>query len=564
MQMRLPIGIDSFEKIRTNDFFYVDKTMFIAELLQDWGEVNLFTRPRRFGRSLNMSMLKAFFEIGNDKKLFDGLKIIQERGLCEKYMGKFPVVAITLKSVEGMDFAAAKAALRNVIGKEALRFQFLLESVRLSEREKKMYSQLIEVGNEEQAIFSMSDAALADSLRTLSQILSKHYGQKTILLIDEYDVPLDKAFQAGYYDEMASLARRLFGSALKTNEDLYFAVLTGCLRISKESIFTGLNNLKTHTVTDCRYDEHFGFTEKDVNEILVYYDLTDHGDALREWYDGYQFGNTGVYCPWDVIDHCTALLADPDTEPENYWANTSGNAMVRRFIGKAGRQTKSEIERLIAGKSIVKPINQGLTYSELDQSIDNLWSVLFTTGYLTQRGKSSGGKYELVIPNREIRDLFIRQIQEWFKDETRADPGQLERFCAAFPRGDAAVIEELLSGYLWRSISVRDTAVRTEMKENFYHRLLLGLLQYASDWEIESNAGSGEGYSDILIRTQNKIGIVVEVKYAPDGDLKRGCAQARTQIQEKKYDAALQKEGMEKILRYGIAFFKKNCKVVVE
>ncbi len=565
MRKKLPIGIEDFEEFSKEDFYYVDKTRFIAELLNNWGKVNLFTRPRRFGKSLNMSMLKSFFEIGTDKELFDGLQISQDKELCEKYMGKFPVVSVTLKGVDGLTFQSAKDALRSVIGLEALQFRFLADSSRLSLEERTMYRQLIEMGNvRDNAVFAMSDNVLSTSLKTLSQLLSKHYGKKIILLIDEYDVPLDKAFQAGYYDDMVSLLRNLFSNALKTNEYLYFAVLTGCLRISKESIFTGLNNLKTHTITDSRYAECFGFTDLEVQRMLEFYGLADHAEIVRDWYDGYQFGNVSVYCPWDVINYCDVLLDCSDASPENYWANTSGNGMVRRFIKKANRQTRVDIERLISGESITKPINQELTYNEIDRSIDNLWSVLFTTGYLTQRGKNPKGQYHLAIPNQEIRDLFVKQIQEWFREESRADAGKLGQFCGAFPDGDAAVIEAMLKEYLWNTISIRDTAVRTERKENFYHGMLLGLLQYEDNWEIESNVESGEGYSDILIKTQDGIGIVIELKYAQDGNLEKSCLQALGQIEEKNYDAALRKDDMEKILKYGIAFYKKRCRVVLK
>lgn len=564
MNKKLPIGIEQFEKIRINDFYYADKTGFIAELLHHWGEVNLFTRPRRFGKSLNMSMLKSFFEIGCDKALFEGLKISQEKELCAQYMGQFPVLSITLKGVEGVDFTAASAAMRNVIGKEALRFQFLLESARLTETEKEMYRQLIEVGGEKGAIFSMSDAALADSIQTLSALLSKHYGREVILLIDEYDVPLDKAFQAGYYEEMVSLLRSLFGNALKTNDKLRFAVLTGCLRISRESIFTGLNNLKVHTITDTRYDEYFGFTDADVDEILEFYHLTSFKDVIRDWYDGYVFGKTSVYCPWDVINYCDKLLADREAAPENYWANTSGNGLVRRFIGKADKSTKDEIERLLCDEAIHKSVRQELTYKELDRSLDNLWSVLFSTGYLTQRGKTSGDELTLVIPNKEIKELFIDLVRDWFQEMSRADLTRIEKFCTAFPVGDAAMIETMLNDYLWDSISVRDTAVRRNRKENFYHGMLLGLLQSREDWLLRSNAELGEGYSDISICTSDKTGIIIELKYAEDGNLEKGCTDALKQIKERKYDVGLKRKGMEKMIRYGIAFCEKECMVMTE
>ncbi len=565
LKKKLPVGIENFKEFFREDFYFVDKTMFIAELLRNWGKVNLFTRPRRFGKSLNMSMLKAFFETGADSKLFDGLKISQEKELCAKYMGKFPVISITFKSVEGFDYQTACDALRYVIGMEALRFRFLENSSRLSNEEHVMYRNLIKVEmGQGDSVFSMSESVLFTSLKVLSQLLSKHYDSQVILLIDEYDVPLDKAFQAGYYEKMVNLIRSMLGNALKTNEYLYFAVLTGCLRISKESIFTGLNNLEVHTITDSRYAGYFGFTETDVMEMLEFYGLEDHGDTIREWYDGYRFGKMEVYCPWDVINYCKALLNDSDAKPLNYWANTSGNALVRRFIGKADRRTRSEIENLIAGESIVKTVNQELTYSELDSSIENLWSVLFATGYLTLKERSTGRQCSLVIPNREIRELFISQIQEWFQEESRADAGKLREFCRAFPQGDAVRAEELLNEYLWKSISIRDTAVRADRKENFYHGMLLGLLQYESEWDITSNAESGEGYSDILIRTENRTGIVMEIKYADDGDLEQSCEKALNQIEEKKYDAVLKKEGMKEILKYGIAFYKKNCRVVLD
>jgi len=564
MTKKLPIGIESFVKLTTDDFYYVDKTMLIMELLQNWGEVNLFTRPRRFGKSLNMSMLKCFFETGNKPELFSGLKIMQEKELCEKYMGQFPVIFLTLKGIGGSNFETAKNHLQMLIGTEAERFSFLTESDLLTENDKKKYHALttLENGN-----YRMSQEVLENSLYTLSHLLSKHFGKKVILLIDEYDVPLDMAFQAGYYDEMTSLIRNLFGNALKTNDSLYFAVLTGCLRISKESIFTGLNNIKVHTITDVRYDEYFGFTDDEVKEMLNYYGLYEYAEEIREWYDGYRFGNVSVYCPWDVINYCDTLLASEGTKifPQNYWANTSGNAMVRRFIDLAGQQTKTEMEQLIAGETILKPINQELTYNELDNSIENLWSVLFSTGYLTikDRTQSPDGncQYELTIPNREIRSLFINQIQNWFKDTSRRDSEKLHRFCMAFPSGDAATAEEMLNSYLWNSISIRDSAVKNERKEHFFHGMLLGLLQYENTWNVRSNAESGEGYSDILIKTPERIGVVIEIKYAADNNLESWCRKALTQIEEKHYAASLVDDGMNKILKYGIAFYKKNCLV---
>lgn len=560
---KLPIGIDEFEKIRTNDFYYVDKTMFIAELLQNWGEVNLFTRPRRFGKSLNMSMLKNFLEIGCDPTLFDGLEISREEKLCEEYMGRFPVISISLKNVDGQTFEAASAKLRNVIGKEAMRFQFLLESERLSDIEKDSYRKLIRIEEGSQAIFDMTDAVLTDSLQTLSQLLSKHYDRKVVLLIDEYDVPLDKAFQNNYYDEMVLLIRSLFGSVLKTNDSLYFAVLTGCLRISKESIFTGLNNLKVHGISDVRYDEYFGFTESDVKAMLDFYGLSSHRDEIRGWYDGYRFGNVDVYCPWDVINYCDVLLADPSAEPENYWANTSGNDLVRRLLKKADQTARDEIERLINGGSIVKTVRQDLTYRDVDESLDNIWNVLYSTGYLTQKRRLPGKQMELAIPNREVGELFVDLVKDWFRETTLADSQRINRFCAAFPAGDASTIQDMLHDYLWDSISVRDTAVRTEMKENFYHGMVLGLLRSQGSWLIQSNAETGEGYSDISVCTPERIGIVIELKYADNGNLEAACERALKQIEERKYAQGLVRRGMKKIICYGMAFCEKECMVVM-
>lgn len=565
VRKKLPIGIDGFEKIRTNDFYYVDKTLFIKALLQNWGEVNLFTRPRRFGKTLNMSMLRSFFEVGSDPALFEGLNIAQEKELCEKYMGKFPVISISLKSVGGLNFKAASAALKNIIGKEAMRFQFLLESERLSEAEKNSYKRLIKIGTTSEAIYDITDATLIDSLQILSQLLEKHYGQKVILLMDEYDVPLDKAFQSGYYDEMVSLIRSLFDNALKTNASLYFAVLTGCLRISKESIFTGLNNLKVHTISDVRYDEYFGFTNADVDEMLAFYGLSSHKDVIRDWYDGYRFGKTDVYCPWDVINYCDELLADPSVPPKNYWANTSGNDLIRRMLKNANLTTKSEVEELLNGGQVTKRIKQELTYREIDDSIENVWSVLYATGYLTGMhvDQEDADIFRLWIPNGEIRKLFYELVEDWFREVTRSDTSRISRFCVAFPAGDTAVIQEMLSDYLWDSISVRDTAVRRNMKENFYHGMLLGLLQSQDSWLVKSNAETGEGYSDISIQTPERIGMIIELKYADDGNLEKACAEALKQIEEKKYAQGLKRWGTKKILKYGIAFWEKECMVML-
>ena len=559
---KLPVGIENFEEFSAENFYYVDKTMFIAELLQNWGKVNLFTRPRRFGKSLNMSMLKCFFEIGGDQRLFDGLKITGEKSLCEEYMGRFPVISISLKSIDGLDFEAASAALRTVIGDAAGRFRFLRESSSLDEEEKNAYGRLINVEMKNDATYAMSDATLIDSLKTLSRLLAKHYHRKVILLIDEYDVPLDKAFQAGYYDEMVSLIRNMFSNALKTNDNLYFAVLTGCLRISKESIFTGLNNLNVMTVSDPYFCDSFGFTEEEVLEFLRYYGLEEFQNTVREWYDGYRFGDTSVYCPWDVIKYAQILLRDREAEPENYWANTSGNDLVRRLLKRADQTTRNEIEQLLNGGTIVKNIRQELTYRDIEDSIENIWSVLYSTGYLTQRGRLPGKQMKLALPNREVKELFIEFVKDWFQETTYADSARIQRFCAAFPAGDASTIQDMLHDYLWDSISVRDTAVRMNMKENFYHGMVLGLLRSQGNWLIQSNAETGEGYSDISIQTPDRIGVVIELKYADNGNLEAACAEALKQIEDRKYDVGLQRRGMKKIIRYGMAFCGKECMVV--
>ena len=560
MRKKLPIGIENFGEFSTEGFYYVDKTPFIKELLQSWGKVNLFTRPRRFGKSLNMSMLKNFFEIGNIPELFAGLKIMEEKELCEKYMGKFPVISISLKSVDGLKYEAAVAALRRVIGNEACRFDFLAESERLGQNDKGLYSGLTDVKDGK---FLMTDDLLTDSLQTLSQLLEKHYGQKVILLLDEYDVPLDKAFQGGYYDEMVILIRNLLGNALKTNDSLYFAVLTGCLRISKESIFTGLNNLKVHTISDVRYDEYFGFTNADVDQLLEFYGLSSYKNMIRDWYDGYRFGDTDVYCPWDVINYCDELLAAPNTPPKNYWANTSGNDLVRRMLKNASLTTKNEVEELLNGGQITKRIKQELTYREIDDSIEHVWSVLYATGYLTGKHaeQEDADIFRLWIPNGEIRKLFYELVEDWFREVTRSDTARISRFCGAFPAGDTDTIQEMLSDYLWDSISVRDTAVRRNMKENFYHGMLLGLLQSQDSWLVKSNAETGEGYSDISIQTPERVGIVIELKYADDGNLETACKAALRQIEEKKYAHGLKRRGMKKIIRYAIAFYEKECMV---
>lgn len=563
---KLPVGIESFEKIRTQDFYYVDKTVMIRDLIQRWGEVNLFTRPRRFGKSLNMSMLKAFFEIGGNRALFDGLKISEEKEICEEYMGKFPVISISLKDVEGSDYDVARTLLCSVIGNEALRFYELLKSSpKLNEVERRQYEQLVCTDHEQRGSFAMSDSVLMGSLKTLSSLLEKHYEKKVILLIDEYDVPLSKANEQGYYNEMVFLMRNLLQQVLKTNSSLYFAVLTGCLRVAKESIFTGLNNFKIYSITDVRFDEYFGFTDSEVKEMLAYYGQEAKVQTVREWYDGYHFGTLDVYCPWDVISYCDDLIDDKDAAPKNYWINTSGNDVVRHFIEKMGNGVmKGEMEALIDGKEVEKEIHEDLTYHEIYDSVNHLWSMLFMTGYLTRQEPADGDRYKLVIPNLEIRSIFIRQIMAMFKKEVAKDGKLLESFCNALEQGNAAEVEKLFSSYLKKSISIRDTFVQKTLKENFYHGILLGILGYKDGWILKSNKESGNGYSDIWIYDEEKeLGIIIEVKYAEESQFEVVCREAIAQIDKNRYAEELREEGCHSILKYGIACYKKRCQVTV-
>ncbi len=554
---KLPIGIENFEELRKEDFYYIDKSGLIAELLHNWGAVNLFTRPRRFGKTLNMSMLEQFFSLNGDKRIFDGLDISKETALCEEYMGKYPVVSISLKGIDAINYETAFRMGARAVRRVAGEVQYLLKSDVLSESDKLEYQSLLDS--------SMDEATFCDSLRILSEMLEKHHNQKVILLIDEYDVPLAKAHANGYYEQMLSLIRSLLGEALKTNTSLKLAVLTGCLRISKESIFTGLNNLKVLTIADERFDEYFGFTDKEVKDLLEYYDVTDHYEEVKRWYDGYQFGNVEVYCPWDVLNHCDRIRSEPHVQPENYWINTSSNDAVKRFIEESANSvTKREIERLVAGEVITKEIHQELTYAEVYQSIDHIWSLLFTTGYLTQRGKSEGRQMKLAIPNLEIRDIFETQIMEFFKENVREDGEMLNRFCDALQNEDAENVEKIFTEYLRKTISIRDTAVRTEMKENFYHGVLLGILGVKTRWGISSNREMGEGYADILAEPDTgDMGIIIEVKYAHDGDLDGACKEALKQIKYTKYEDDLEDDGVENILKYGIACYKKRCRVML-
>ena len=559
--LKLPVGIDNFEKIRRNGFYYVDKTSLIEQLFSNWGEVNLFTRPRRFGKTLNMSMLKYFFEIGTDRSLFDGLHISSNEKICSEHMGKYPVIFLSLKNAEGLNFDTAKYQMVELIAREAERFPFLATDTNLSDRDREKYRVLTAFAD---GHYQMSDDVLYGSLQTLSELLYKHFNQKTVILIDEYDVPLDKAFQHGYYREMVALIRAMFGRALKTNEALAFAVLTGCLRVSKESIFTGLNNFKILSITDSRFDEQFGFTDKEVQKLLADYHLEARFSETKEWYDGYRFGNVDVYCPWDVINHIDRIKDDPNARPEAYWINTSGNDLVKRFVDKANRTTRNEIEQLIAGNAIEKTLRLDLTYDEIDNSIENLWSVLFTTGYLTQTGMTEDGAYRLVIPNREICEVFKLQIQEWFKKSIFSNTEQLTAFWKAFEEGNTDGVEMYLNRIMSNSISVFDIKTGEGKKEISYHNLLVGILTGNADWLVKSNVEAGEGFADIIVETEDpNAGIIVELKYTKNYDeMEQACKAALDQINDRRYQEYLLNDGRKDITLYGIAFCKKRCKAM--
>ena len=560
-KLKLPVGIDGFEKIRRNGFYYIDKTKLIEQLFLNWGEVNLFTRPRRFGKTLNMSMLKSFFEIGTDTSLFDGLYVSENKELCEQHQGQYPVIFLSLKDVEGLSFSEAKRKCIQLIKREAERFYGLKNSERLLDIDKKNYCRLLDMTVQEE-----DSDIVSSSIKMLSALLYKHYGKKTVILIDEYDVPLDKAFQHGYYKEMVHFIRGLLGEALKTNDSLSFAVLTGCLRVSKESIFTGLNNFKILSITDTRFDEQFGFTDTEVRKLLLDYHLEDRFEEVKEWYDGYRFGNADVYCPWDVINFVDRAKDDKEAKPEAYWINTSGNDLVKRFIDKANKTTKSEIERLINGEAIEKELRLDLTYEEIDQSIENLWSVLFTTGYLTQSGRNENGAYRLIIPNREVREVFRLQINEWFKKSIFSNTERLTAFWKAFEEGDTEGVEQYLNRILSNSISVFDTKARKEEKESSYHNLLVGILTGNADWLVKSNVEAGEGFADIIVETDDPdAGIVAELKYTKNfDDMKMTCQKAIDQIRDRRYQEYLLNDDRKNIRLYGITFCKKRCCAISE
>ena len=558
--IKLPVGIENFEKIRRDGFYYVDKTGLIEQLLNNWGEVNLFTRPRRFGKTLNMSMLKCFFEIGTDQSLFDGLYISKNKALCDAYMGKYPVISISLKGVNADSYENARSLLKRIVMEEAKMHRIIMSGNRLDDIDKAEYMSLV--------TGEMGEDTLVYSMKTLTALLEKYYEKKVIVLIDEYDVPLAKANENGYYDQMVLLVRNLFENVLKTNSSLKFAVLTGCLRVAKESIFTGLNNFKTNSILDAEYDETFGFVDDEVKEMLHYYGQDTHYETVKEWYDGYRFGNADVYCPWDVINYCDAHRRNPMLPPENYWTNTSGNDVLKHFIESAGAAkglAKTDLERLVNGEIVEKDIREDLTYNELYASMDNLWSTLFMAGYLTHKGRVDTKRFRLAVPNREIRNIITEQVLALFKQNVEKDGQLLNDFCTALSDGHTDEVERLFSEYMKKTISVRDTFARKELKENFYHGLLLGILGFKAGWSVMSNRESGNGFSDIMIMIDDaEIGIVIEVKYAESHDLEAVCKDALKQMIDKRYTEYFEQQGIKKILKYGIACRVKECKVMLE
>ena len=551
----LPIGVENFEKLRRNDMYYVDKTEMISDLIMNHGDANLFTRPRRFGKTLTMDMLKTFFVIVQDASLFDGLTISSHSDICEKYQNKYPVVFISLKGATGSTYEKANSMIKQLVAEEYQRHSYLADSDILDSIEKDQFNRIRSI--------SLNEGDLENSLRTLTRLLCKHHNQKVILLIDEYDVPLDKSFLNGYYDDMVSFIRIFLGEALKTNDNTEFAIVTGCLRISKESIFTGVNNFKVFSINDTRFSDYFGFTNDEVREMLSYYGIIDKYETTKAWYDGYLFGKTEIYCPWDVLNHCDTVVNTDDIEPQAYWINSSGNDIIRKFIEMANSTTKSELELLIAGNTVVKTIKQELTYADLYSSIENMWSILYMTGYLTKRSIPERKQFELAIPNLEIREIFEEQIYEWFKDFSRKDSSTLNAFCQTFADGNAEEAQKQFTAFLRKTISIRDTYVKAAKKENFYHGILLGLLSYRDDWIVKSNVESGDGYSDIVIKIpDDEIGMIIEVKYGEDADMEKGCADALAQIERMNYSEILEDDEVQTIYKYGIACYKKRCKIV--
>lgn len=558
---RLPSGIENFEELIGHEYYYVDKTYLIKDLFDRMGKVNLFTRPRRFGKSLTLSMLYYFLSNNGNQKLFDGLAIQKEEFLCREQMGKYPVILISLKGVEGENFESARMALSQIIYDTASKFIELRTSGKLTDEEKMDYQRFF-VRNEK-GDPDLSRDVIENSLLVLSRLLDKHFGQKVVILMDEYDVPLDKAYNKGYYDEMLACIRGMFHNSMKTNDALEFAVITGCLRVAKESIFTGLNNPKMFPFDDVRMTEYFGFNDKEVVELLSYYGRMDRYDTVRQWYDGYQFGKTEIYCPWDVISYCDILLDEKDARPRNFWANTSSNEILRRLAERSDDKILEEIKQLIAGKTVKKTINRELTYREIEDSVENIWSVMYMTGYLTAAGDTEGNNLMLRIPNAEVRDIFAETMEAWFKANVQSDGMTAEAFVMALLQRNPEKAQKILSRFLRKVISIRDTYVSKAKKENFYHGIILGLLGYKDGWVVCSNKEAGEGYSDIFVGVEKEdVCMILEIKYPDEeeeSDLESGCLSALAQMDEKFYEDAA--AGYDRVIKYGIACRRKRCMI---
>ena len=554
--LKLPVGIENFEDIRKLGFYYIDKTKLIEQLLQNWGKVNLFTRPRRFGKTLNMSMLRTFFEIGMDKSLFEGLYISKNKELCDEYMGKYPVIFLSLKGIDGLTFEEAIIRITTIIKNEARRHHYLKNSDKLIEEEIKQFQSLLDGKADD----------ITDSIRLLSELLCKHYGKKTIILIDEYDVPLDKAFQKGYYDEMVRFIRSLFESALKTNSALEFSVITGCLRISKESIFTGLNNLAVNSILSNKYSESFGFVQYEVDELMEYYNIEEKSQLMKKWYDGYLFGKSEVYNPWSVLNQVKEWSEDKDISAIPWWTNTSSNNIIRTLVSQADNETKDIIENLIHGGSVETVLKETVTYGDLTENNENIWSFLFFTGYLKIKEIVKTGEvigeptiYSLVIPNLEIKSCYTDIIIQYFEIYKKAI--NKDNLYKALLGRNAQDFAEQITDLLRKTISYYDST------ESFYHGLISGLLSGNVYYKVESNRETGDGRSDLALYQQDvaQNAVILEFKVCGKNETADEAAKrALKQINDRDYASKAREDGYKNIIKYGVAFKGKMCYAIVE
>ena len=558
MKKALPIGVENFKDIIESGYYYIDKSLFIKELLDMKGKVNLFLRPRRFGKTLNLSMLRYFYEDTGDmkkneenKSLFHGLKIMEQGETYTEHMGNYPVINLTLKSAKQPGFESAYSKLRKAIADEFQRHQYILADGKINEEDKKLYQKIAD----RKAEYDDYSGAL----EFLSKCLYQATEKKTVILIDEYDVPLENSYFRGFYEEMVDFIRSLFESALKTNDYLQFAVITGCLRISKESIFTGLNHLKIISILDQRYSEHFGFTEAEVRQMMAYYGVESRFPMMKEWYDGYAFGSTEVYNPWSVINFMYDLYADVNAFPHPYWINTSSNDIIKDLIARADRETKGQIETLLAGGTLDIQVHEEVTYGDMHSNGENLWNFLYFTGYLTKESEYFKGKYiflKVRIPNIEVMTIYENTILNWLKDMIKKE--DFHDLYRAMEEGDAQRMTDILNGQLFRTISFYDSA------ENFYHGFLTGILSQSENYLVKSNRESGNGRSDIMVKSPSLRGrsFIVEVKVSDSiDDLEKDAEMALQQVYDKRYMEELRAEGYRKIDCYGIAFYRKDCEV---